>query len=90
MQGKVGKREGSSRKVEGPIHVFEGKRKPGATGWPEGITWMVSETYRGSLEGVKWPSSLVGIVLLVSQSRSTPVMSAHVQQWDVFRRPDAS
>lgn len=63
MQGKTGKR--STREVNGPIHVFEGKRKPGLTGWPKGITWMVSQTWKGSLDNVKWPTSLVGIVLMV-------------------------
>ncbi|CAN0077479.1 unnamed protein product [Scytosiphon promiscuus] len=58
---KVGKP--SSRDLSGPIHVFEGRRKPGKTGWPSGITWMVSETYKGGLEGIEWPDSLVGIVL---------------------------
>lgn len=58
----------SSRDLSGPIHVFEGKRKPGRNGWPSGITWMVSETYKGSLEGIKWPASLIGIVLTVSFS----------------------
>eukprot|EP00903_Cladosiphon_okamuranus_P014408 g13376.t1 len=62
LEGKTGKR--STREVKGPIYVFEGKRKPGLTGWPKGITWMVSQTWKGSLDNVKWPTSLVGIVLM--------------------------
>ncbi|CAM9290961.1 unnamed protein product, partial [Ectocarpus sp. 8 AP-2014] len=61
LEGKT--RRPCPREVSGPIHVFDGKRKPGATGWPPGITWMVSETYKGTLEGINWPSSLVGVVL---------------------------
>ena len=65
LEGQSGK--SSVREVAGPLHVFSGRNLPGSTGWPPGVSWVISETCDGSFVGVDWPSSVLGILLTVSE-----------------------